>query len=107
MLLQVRNVSTVISCTETQWENTIEKSKRRFKCRFGFGFGLKKMSSVANSTGELGAPDTENALKQQSNCWKPSSLLSNVHFRNTTKIAVQVLLLLTLFTFTFEPFLKL
>ena len=21
-------------------------------------------------------------------CWKPSSLLSNVHFRNTTKIAV-------------------
>ena len=40
-------------------------------------------------------------------CWKPSSLLSNVHFRNTTKIAVQVLLLLTLFTFTFEPFLKL
>ena len=41
------------------------------------------------------------------NCWKPSSLLSNVHFRNTTKIAVQVLLLLTLFTFTFEPFLKL
>ena len=28
-------------------------------------------------------------------------------FRNTTKIAVQVLLLLTLFTFTFEPFLKL
>ena len=40
-------------------------------------------------------------------CWKPSSLLSNVHLRNTTKIAVQVLLLLTLFTFTFEPFLKL
>ena len=39
-------------------------------------------------------------------CWKPSSLLSNVHFRNTTRIAVQVLLLLTLFTFTFEPFLK-
>ena len=24
-------------------------------------------------------------------CWKPSSPLSNVHFRNTTKIAVQVL----------------
>ena len=24
-------------------------------------------------------------------CWKPSSLLSNMHFRNTTKIAAQVL----------------
>ena len=46
-------------------------------------------------------------LKWDYLCWKPSSLLSNVHFRNTTKIAVQVLLLLTLFTFTFEPFLKL
>ena len=45
--------------------------------------------------------------KEYFHCWKPSSLLSNVHFRNTTKIAVQVLLLLTLFTFTFEPFLKL
>ena len=46
-------------------------------------------------------------LHEKYTCWKPSSLLSNVHFRNTTKIAVQVLLLLTLFTFTFEPFLKL
>ena len=27
----------------------------------------RKLSSMANSTGELGAPDTENALKQQSN----------------------------------------
>ena len=49
-------------------------------------------------------PSWLNAINE---CWKPSSLLSNVHFRNTTKIAVQVLLLLTLFTFTFEPFLKL
>ena len=47
------------------------------------------------------------ARQQWFTCWKPSSLLSNVHFRNTTRIAVQVLLLLTLFTFTFEPFLKL
>ena len=37
----------------------------------------------------------------------PQVSFSNVHFRNTTRIAVQVLLLLTLFTFTFEPFLKL
>ena len=27
MLLQVQRVSTVILCTETQWENTIEKSE--------------------------------------------------------------------------------
>ena len=54
------------------------------------------------------ATNVRNALPRKGKtCWKPSSLLSNVHFRNTTKIAVQVLLLLTLFTFTFEPFLKL
>ena len=40
-------------------------------------------------------------------CWKPSSLLSNVHFSNTTKKCSTSSLLLTLFTFTFEPFLKL
>ena len=39
----------------------------------------------------------------RSQCWKPSSPFSNVHFRNTTKIAA----LLTFVTFTFEPFLKL
>ena len=37
-------------------------------------------------------------------CWKPSSLLSNVHFRNSTKNCSTSSLLLTLFTFTFEPF---
>ena len=63
MLLQVQSVSTVISCTETRWENAIEKSKMRFKC----GFGIEKNSSVVNSVGKLGAPDTENASKQQSN----------------------------------------
>ena len=36
MLLQVQRVSTVISRTETRWENAIEKSKMRFKCGFGF-----------------------------------------------------------------------
>ena len=40
-------------------------------------------------------------------CWKPSSLLSNMHFRNTTKNCSTSSLLLTLFIFTFEPFLKL
>ena len=42
MLLQVRKVSTVISCTETPWENARENSKMRFKCGLGFGFGLER-----------------------------------------------------------------
>ena len=33
MLLQVQRVSTVISCTETQWENAIEKSKNAIQMR--------------------------------------------------------------------------
>ena len=41
MLLQVQRVSTVISHTELQWENAIEKSKMRFKC--GLGFRLEKL----------------------------------------------------------------
>ena len=64
-LLQVQRVSTVISCTEMRWENAIEKLKMRFKCRFGFGLGLEKTSSVANSMGKLGAPDTEKANSNQ------------------------------------------
>ena len=41
MLLQVRRVRTVISRTEMQCENAIDKSKMRFKC--GFGFELEKV----------------------------------------------------------------
>ena len=41
MLLQVQRVSTVISRTETRWENAIEKSKTQFKCGFGFGLELE------------------------------------------------------------------
>ena len=39
-------------------------------------------------------------------CWKHPSPFSNVHFRNTTKIA-QVLALNFQLSFTFEPLLKL
>ena len=42
-----------------------------------------------------------------SNCWKLTSPFHNVHFRNATKIAAQVLDLNFLLSFTFEPFLKL
>ena len=77
MRLQVRRVSTVISRTETRWENAIEKSKREGKTRLKIENAIqmrvrvrvraRKHGSVANSTGELGAPDTENASKQQKN----------------------------------------
>ena len=64
MLLQVRRVSTVISRTETRWENTIEKVKMRFKC--GFGFGLE--NSVAWRTQwanlELRTPKTRRNSNQ-------------------------------------------
>ena len=69
MLLQVRRVSTVISRTETRWENAIEKNESTIQMRVQVRVWVwaRKLSSVANSTGKLGAPDTENASKQQSN----------------------------------------
>ena len=46
-------------------------SKSQFKCGFGFRFRLEKeatwQTQQANSTGKLGAPDTENMAKWQSN----------------------------------------
>ena len=43
MLLQVRRVSTVISRTETQWENAIEKFKKcKSSAGSGSGLDLKK-----------------------------------------------------------------
>ena len=67
MLLQVQRVSTVISHTETRWENAIEKSKNAIQMRVRVWVRAQKLSSVANSMGELGALDTKNASKQQSN----------------------------------------
>ena len=65
MLLQVQRVSTVILCTETQWENTIEKSKNAIQIQVQVR--ARKNSCVAYSTGKFGALDTENMSKQQSN----------------------------------------
>ena len=69
MLLQVQRVSTVISHTEMRRENAIEKSKMQFKCRFGFGFGLK--NSVAWQTQqanlELRTPKTRRNSNQMIN----------------------------------------
>ena len=65
MLLQVQRVSTVISHTEMRWENAIEKIETAIQKRVWVR--ARKLSSRANSTGELRAPDTENVSKQQSN----------------------------------------
>ena len=65
MLLQVRRVSTVISRTETRWENVIEKIENVIQMRVQVWVRARKISSVVNSMGKLGALDTENASKQQ------------------------------------------
>ena len=65
MLLQVQRVSTVILHTETRWENAIKKIENAIQMRVRVQVRARKFSSMANSTGELGAPDTENASKQQ------------------------------------------
>ena len=64
MLLQVRRVSTVILHTEMRLENAIEN--RKGNSNAGSGLGSKR-SSAANSMGNLGAQETENVSKQQSN----------------------------------------
>ena len=81
MLLQVQRVSTVISHTETRWENTIEKSKNVIQMRVRVRD--RKLSSVANSTGELGAPDTENVSKQQSNNTQCAAMHSGLWSKKT------------------------
>ena len=80
MLLQVQRVSTVISHTGMRWENAIEKLKMRFKCGFRFRFRLE--IGVA-SMGKLGAPDTENALKQQSNDTQGTAMHSGLLSKKT------------------------
>ena len=60
-------MSTVISCTETGWENAIEKIKKAIQMQVPVWVLAQKISSVANLMGKLGAPDTENTSKQQSN----------------------------------------
>ena len=43
----------------------------------------RKLSSMANSTGELGAPDTENASKQQSNDTQCAAMHSRLWSKKT------------------------
>ena len=39
----------------------------------------------------IGDSEASSHMMGSEECWKPSSPFSNVHFRNTTKIAAQVL----------------
>ena len=50
-----------------RWENAIEKSKNVIQVQVQVWVWARNRSSVANSTGKLGALGTENVLKQQSN----------------------------------------
>ena len=45
----------------------IEKNKNAIQMWVRVWVRAQNLSSVANSTGELGAPDTEKVLKQQQN----------------------------------------
>ena len=64
-LLQVRRVSTVISRTETRWANAIEKIENAIQTRVQVQVRAQNLGCVVNSTGKLGALDTENVSKQQ------------------------------------------
>ena len=67
MLLQVQRVSTVILRTKTRWEKAIEKLKNVIQVQVQVQVRTKKRSNMVNSMGKLGALDTVNASKQQSN----------------------------------------
>ena len=82
-LLQVRRVSTVILHTEMRWENAIEKIENAIQMQVQVQVRAQKMSSVANSTGELGAPDTENMSKQQSNDTQGAAMHSRLLSKKT------------------------
>ena len=83
MLLQVRRVSTVISSTEMQWENAIEKSKNAIQVRVQVRVQARKRSRMANSMGKLGALDTENTSKQQSNDTQGAAMHSGLLSKKT------------------------
>ena len=74
-------MSTVISRTETRWENAIEKIENAIQMRVQVR--ARKNSSVVNSTGKLGAPDTENVSKQQSNDTQGAAMHSGLLSKNT------------------------
>ena len=74
-------MSTVISRTETRWENAIEKIENAIQMRVQVR--ARKNSSVVNSTGKLGAPDTENVSKQQSNDTQGAAMHSRLLSKNT------------------------
>ena len=70
-----------------RWEKAIKNIKKcDSSAGSGSGFGLdSKRSNVANLTGKLGAPDTINALKQQSNNTQGAATHSGLLSKKTQK----------------------
>ena len=60
-------VGTVISCTEIRRENAIENSKNAIQMQVRVQVWAQNKSNAVNSMGKLGALDTKNVSKWQSN----------------------------------------
>ena len=64
-------------------ENAIEKIVNAIQMWVRVRVQAQKLSSMVNSTGELGAPDTENASNQQSNDTPCAARLSGLWSKKT------------------------
>ena len=66
-----------------RWEKAIEKIENAIQMQVRVRVWTRKISSVVNSTGELGAPDTKNVLKQQSNNTQCAAMHSRLLSKKT------------------------
>ena len=66
-----------------RWEKVIEKFKNAIQVQVQVWVQTLKRSNAANSTGKLGAPDTINALKQQSNNKQAAAMHSGLLSKKT------------------------
>ena len=82
-LLQVRRVSTVILHTEMRWKNAIEKFKNVIQVQVWVQVQTRKRSNAVNSMDKLGAPDTKNTSKQQSNNTQGAAMNSRLLSKKT------------------------
>ena len=92
------NVDTVQKTIEqsTQWRVLIPNTfsmKCHFKSRNPTLNIPRHHEAVATDTIFSDTPAVDSGVRKAQVCWKHPSPFSNVHFRNTTKIAAQVLAL--------------
>ena len=66
-----------------RWENAMEKSKNMIQMQVRVWVQARKYSSMVNSMGKVGAPDTENASKLQSNNTQGAVTHSGLLRKNT------------------------